>query len=78
MACLTPAILLNFLVWLVIVVAIVALLNLIVPWVLRQLGPPPDAGIILRALQIVVWAVVAIAVVYFVVALFGCLGVPKF
>jgi hypothetical protein len=74
MACFTPALLQQFLIWLVLVVALVAIVNLVVPWLLAQFGSPPDGGMILRILQIIVWAVVAIAVIYFVFDLLTCSG----
>lgn len=73
MACFTPAVIANFLVWLVIVVAVIGIFNLVVPWVLGKLGAPPDAGIVISVLQIIVWAFVIIAVIYFAVGLISCL-----
>lgn len=61
----------QLLIWLVIIVAVVALLRLVVPWVLGMLGV--DGGIIMQAINIVVWAVIAIAVIYFVFAMISCL-----
>lgn len=73
MACITPVLFPNFLVWLVIVIAAVAIVNLFVPWLLAQLGNP-DGGIVVRILQIVVWALVVIAIIYFVYDLLTCSG----
>jgi hypothetical protein len=61
----------DLLIWVVIVVAVVALLKLLLPWLLGQMGV--DAGIILQAINIVVWAFVAIVVIYVVFALISCL-----
>lgn len=74
MACFSPAMITHFLVWLVIVIAVIAVLNLLVPWALSKLGSPPDSGVIIGVLQIIVWAFVIIAIIYFVVELLGCLG----
>ena len=60
----------QLLVWLVIVCAIIAILRLLLPWVAGQLGIP----IIAQAIQIVLWAVIAIIVIYFCFALISCLG----
>ena len=73
MACFTPLFLENFLIWLVIVIAVVAAVNLVVPWLLSQFGSP-DGGMIIRILQIIVWAVVAIAIIFFVFDLLSCSG----
>jgi hypothetical protein len=58
------------LVWLVIVAAIIMVLKLIVPWVASQLGVP----IIAQVLNIILWAVIVIFVIYFCFALMSCLG----
>lgn len=50
--------------------AIVAILRLIVPWVLSQLGIP-DVG---QVINIILWAVIAIMVIYIVFALLSCLA----
>ncbi len=60
----------QLLVWLVIVCAIIAILKLVVPWVLSMLGIP----IVGQVLNIVLWAIIAIFVIYFCFALIGCLG----
>jgi hypothetical protein len=71
----------DLLIWLVVLAAVVAILQLFVPWVLAQLNI--NAGPIMQILRIVVWAVVIIAVIYFVFALLSCLmgsggGFPLF
>lgn len=58
-------------IWLVIVGAIIALLKLLLPLVLGALGQA--GGVIMSAIDIIVWAIVAIAVIYFVFALISCL-----
>lgn len=70
----------QLLVWLVVVCAIVALIRLIIPWVTAQLG---IGGIIVQAINIVLWAFVTIMVIYFIFALIQCLigaggGFPLF
>lgn len=59
-------------VWLVIVGAIFAILRLLVPYVLSQLGA--SGGIIAQVINIVLWAIIAIAVIYICFALISCLG----
>ena len=56
-------------VWLVIVCAIVAILKLLLPWVASMIG-----GIVPAVINIVLWAVIAIFVIYFCFALIECLG----
>lgn len=65
----------QLLVWLIIVAAVVAILRLVVPWVAAQLGVP----IIAQVLNIILWAVICIVVIYIVFALLSCLvggGLP--
>lgn len=56
-------------VWLIVLAAVVALIRLLVPWLVGLIGIP----IVGQALNIVLWAVVAIMAVYVVFALIGCL-----
>ena len=60
------------LIWLVIVCAIVAILKLLLPFVLSQLGVA--GGVITGAINIVLWAVIAIFTIYFCFELISCLG----
>ena len=69
MSCFTLQWLEQFLVWCIIVGAVIAIIRLIVPWVLAQVGIP----LLGQALNIILWAVVAIFVVYIVFALLSCL-----
>ena len=70
----------DLLIWIVIVVAIVAILRLVLPWLFAQLGV--DAGIIMAIINVFVWAVVALFVIYVAFALISCLlgggGLPLF
>lgn len=72
MGCFSLAWLSQILIWLVIIVAIFAILKLIVPWVLSQIGV--EGGIILQIINIILWAFVAICVIYFAFAVISCLG----
>ena len=67
--CFSTAWIEQLLVWLVIVCAIIAILRLVLPWVAAQLGIP----LIGQIINIVLWAVVVIFVIYFCFALIGCL-----
>ena len=60
----------QLLVWLVIVCAVIMILRLLLPWVAAQLGIP----IVAQVINIVLWAVVVIFVIYFCFALIECLG----
>ena len=60
----------QLLVYLVIVGAIIAILRLIVPWVLGQLGIP----IVGQVINIILWAIIAIMVIYICFALLSCLA----
>lgn len=62
----------SLLVWVVIVVAVVAILRLLLPFILGQLGA--GGGVIMQAINIFIWAAIAIFVIYFCFALIACLG----
>jgi hypothetical protein len=62
----------TLLIWLVIVVAIVAILKLLVPWIFAQIGGNPT-GPLMAIVNIFIWAVIAIFVIYIVFALISCL-----
>lgn len=76
MTCLSLGLLEQLLIWLIIIGAVVALVRLIVPLAVGPLGPA--GATIVQALNVVVWAIVAIAVVVIVFELLSCLvGVPR-
>lgn len=68
MACFSLGFLQQLLVWIVIVCAIVAIIKLVVPW-LASLTLP----IVGQIVMIILWAIVAIMVIYFIFALLSCL-----
>lgn len=70
--CLSLEWLKEILIWLVIVVAIVAILRLLIPAVLTQLGWA--GGLIMNILNIAVWAFVLIVVIIFAFGLIDCLA----
>ena len=61
----------NVLVWLVIICAIIAILKLLVPFVLAQVGA--TGGIIAQAINIVLWAVICIFIIWVCFMLISCL-----
>ena len=67
--CFSLAWLEQFLVYCIIVGAVIAIIRLIVPWVLAQIGIP----LIAQVINIVLWAVVCIFVIYICFALLSCL-----
>ena len=69
MPCFTLGFLEQLIVWLIIIGAIVACIKLLVPWVTSFTGIPVLGQIIM----IVLWAIVAIMVVYLIFGLLGCL-----
>jgi hypothetical protein len=69
MPCFTLGFLEQLIVWLIIVGAIVACIKLLVPWVTSVVGFPVVGQIIM----IILWAIVAILVVYMIFGLLGCL-----
>lgn len=71
MSCFSLPWLEQLLIWLVVVCAVVGILKLIVPFVLAQLGAGGD--IIMKAINIVMWAIICIFVIYVCFALIYCL-----
>lgn len=67
----------QLLIWLVVIGAIVAVVKLLLPYVLAQFG---TAGtLVVQILNIIMWAVVLIAIIYIAFELISCLlgGVPS-
>jgi hypothetical protein len=74
----------NLLIWIVVLVAVVALIRLLISFVVPKIGIGADAvSFIVQALTIVMWAVVCIAAIWFIFELIECLvsagglGFPK-
>ena len=79
--CFTMAGLGMLLIWLIIIGAVIALVRLFLPFALGWLGTA--GGVIRSAIDIVMWAIIAIVVVTFVFQLISCLfsmggGIPHF
>jgi hypothetical protein len=72
MSCFGLAWLMNLLIWLVVLGAVVAIVRVLLPLVLSNLGA---AGSIhpAKVLTIVMWAVVVIAIIYFAFEMISCL-----
>lgn len=66
--CLSLAFLEQLIVWLIVVGAIVACIKLLVPWITGLVG-----GTIGQIVMIILWAIVAIMVVYLIFGLLSCL-----
>lgn len=75
MACFSLAWFQQLLIWLVIICAVIAILKLLVPYVLSQIGAEISGGasVVMQAIHIVIWAIVAIVVIYICFALIACL-----
>jgi len=63
------------LIWAIIIVAIIGILQLVIPYVIRRLGVAMGEGwaVIVGALRIVLWAVITIVVVIVCFELITCL-----
>ncbi len=73
--CFSLAWLANLLIWIIVVCAVVALVRLLISFVLPHLGiGGPILDFIIKALWIVIWAIVCIAAVVFIFQLIECLG----
>ena len=69
MSCFSLQWLEQILIYLVCVGAVIAIIRLIVPWVLEQIGIP----LVGQVINIILWAIVCILVIYIVFALLSCL-----
>lgn len=69
--CFSLAWLAQLCVYAIVIGAVFAILKLVVPFALQQLGV--GGGIVVQVLNIVLWAIIAIAVVYFCFAVISCL-----
>lgn len=69
--CFSMAWLQQFLIMVVIFVAVVAILKLLIPWLLSHLGG--EGGIIGQVINILFWAVICIFVIYVCFAIISCL-----
>jgi len=69
MACFGLGAVEQLLVWLIIVIGIVAIIRLLVPFLDNMTGIP----IIGRILEIILWVIVAIMILYVIFGLLGCL-----
>ena len=73
--CFSLAWLREFLIWLIIICAVIALIRLLINFLAPQLGiGGPILDFIIKALWIVLWAIIGIAAVGFIFDLIACLG----
>jgi hypothetical protein len=73
MGCFSLAWIEQLLIWLVVIAAVFALVRLVVPAFL-----PPFGATIVQLLNIILWAIVAIAVIILIFDLLSCaVGVPR-
>lgn len=68
MSCFTLGFLQQLIVWCIVTAALVACLQLLIPWLSSFTWP-----ILGQVLRIILWAIVAIIVVYIIFALLSCL-----
>jgi len=67
----------QLLIWLVVIIGLIAILQLVFPWLMAQIGASPDGGLIGRIIKIVTWVVVTIFCIYIVFDLLSCVfGTP--
>lgn len=60
------------LIWLVVIGAVIAVVRLLLPQVMANFGAA--GALVLQILNIVIWAIVLIAIIIFAFDLLGCLG----
>ena len=73
MACFSLLWIQQLIIWIIVVAAIVAIIRIVVPWLTGVMGGSLP-GPVLAILNIVLWAVVAIAVVIIVFDLIACIA----
>lgn len=71
MACFSLGWIEQLLVWLIILVAVVGILKLLIPWIVGQIGV--SFGPLPQIINIVLWAAVAIFIIYISFELISCL-----
>jgi hypothetical protein len=62
----------NVLIWLVVIGAVIAVIKLLLPYVLAQFGA--GGTLVMQVLNIIIWAVILIAIIIFAFDLLSCLG----
>jgi hypothetical protein len=74
----------SILIWVVVIVAIIAILNLLIPYIVSKIGVTLGGGwaVCVAAFKIFIWALVAIVVIIFCFELISCLisftgGLPR-
>jgi hypothetical protein len=70
--CFSVTAILLLLVWIVVICAVVAILRLLLPYVLSWLGVSGD--LVMRVINILIAAIVIIAIIYLVIDVLSCLG----
>ena len=66
--CFSLAFLMNLLIWLVVIGAVVAIIRLVLPLAASWMG-----GTVMQIVNIVLWAFVAILIIYFAFEMISCL-----
>ncbi len=71
MACFTTGAIENWLIWIVVLVAIVAVLKILASFIMPMIGS--WGAVVTQIISIVMWAIIAIAIIVFAFELIGCL-----
>lgn len=72
MACFTLAWAEQLCIWIIIISAVVAIIRVVIPWLTGLMGGIP--GPVVQIMNIILWAVIAIMVVYIFFALISCIA----
>lgn len=70
MGCFSIAWIAQLAIWLVVVVAVFAIIKILVPWIASKLGA--DGAIAAQIISICLWTAIAIAVILIVASLLAC------
>jgi hypothetical protein len=68
--CFSLAWLLQLCVWIIIVIALVSIIRIVIPWIQAFAGIPEP---IIAIINIIIWAIIAIAALYIIFGLLSCL-----
>jgi hypothetical protein len=65
----------SLIIWVIVICAVIALLKLLAGFILPKLGLSAEIlAFVIKAITIVIWAIICIAAVYFIFDLIACLA----
>jgi len=75
MSCFTLSYVEQLCIWLIVIIAAVAIIRLVLPRLLTLFGPAPaGGGLVFQVISIILWAIVAIFCIYIAFDLIACIA----